>query len=192
MALNVVIIYGSVRQNRQGIKMARWIENECKKRGYDTTLIDPLEYKLGLMDKMLKSYKEGEAPEVLINLSKILTEADGYVIVSGEYNHSIPPPLSNLMDYFQKEYFFKPAAISTYSSGIFGGVRAAMQLRAYLGELGMPTISSILPIGKVQDKFEEDGTLLDESYNSRVKKFLDEFQWYAEALKEARKNGTPF
>jgi len=192
MLLKIAILYGSVRENRQGIKFAKFLENECKKRGCDVTLIDPMEYELGLMDKMLKSYKDEESPEVLVKLSKILKDVDGYIIVSGEYNHSIPPALSNLMDYFQTEYFFKPAAITTYSAGIFGGVRAAMQLRAFLSELGMATISSTLPVGKVQSVFDNDGSLLDESYVKKTQRFLDEFEWYVEALKKARLNGTPY
>ena len=192
MPLNIVLIYGSVRQNRKGIRMAKWMQRKCEERNFNVTLLDPKEQNLGLMDKMYKVYKEGEAPQQLVKIHNILEEADGFILVSGEYNHSIPPPLSNMMDYFQQEYYFKPAAISSYSAGTFGGVRAAVQLRSYLGELGMPTISSILPVGKVQDTFEEDGTLLNDSYEKRVKKFLDEFEWYANVLKEARKNGTPF
>lgn len=192
MSLNIAIIYGSVRENRQGIKFARYLKNKCKEKNFDVTLIDPVEYKLGLMDKMLKSYKDEEPPEVLTKLSKILKDADGYIIVSGEYNHSIPPALSNLMDYFQQEYFFKPAAIATYSAGVFGGVRAAMQLRAFLGELGMVTISSLLPVGKVKSVFDDEGNLLDEKYKKRTQKLLDEFEWYVTALKNARVTGTPY
>lgn len=192
MSLKAAIIYGSVRESRQGIKFARYLKNKCEDRNFDTTLIDPAEYELGLMDKMLKSYKDEEPPEVLTKISNMLTDADGFIVVSGEYNHSIPPALSNLMDYFQQEYFFKPAGIATYSAGIFGGVRAAIQLRAFLGELGMPTISSMLPVGKVQSVFEDDGTLLDEKYERRTNRFLDEFEWYLNALKNARANGTPY
>ena len=192
MSIKVAVIYGSVRENRQGVKLARFLKKQCENRNFETTLIDPAEYELGLMDKMLKSYKDEDPPKVLTKLSKILTDADGFIVVSGEYNHSIPPALSNLMDYFQQEYFFKPAGIATYSAGIFGGVRAAMQLRTFLGELGMPTISSMLPVGKVQSVFEDDGTLLDEKYERRTNRFLDEFEWYLSALKNARANGTPY
>ena len=55
-----------------------------------------------------------------------------------------------------EEYFFKPPAIACYSVSGFGGVRAAMQLRAMLAELGMSSIPSILPFPKVQDAFGDD------------------------------------
>lgn len=65
-------------------------------------------------------------------------------------------------------------------------------MRAFLGELGMPIISSMLPNGKVQSVFDNDGNLLDEKYDKRINKFLDEFEWYLNALKNARANGTPY
>ncbi len=136
MALRIVVFYGSVRTERQGIRVARFVVNECRARGHEVTLIDPLEHPLPLLDKMYKEYPKGGAPETLQRLADLIVPADGIIVVSGEYNHSIPPALSNLLDHFLEEYFWKPSAIVCYSAGYFGGVRAAMQLRAMLAELG--------------------------------------------------------
>ena len=141
---------------------------------------------------MYKEYQPGEAPEKMEKLSKILDGSDGFVIVSGEYNHSIPPALKNLLDHFQSEYFFKPSAIVTYSAGSFGGVRAAVHLRAICGELGMPSISSMFPIPVVQKAFDFDGNALDDAYERRSSRFLDEFDWYVQAFKNQRLKGTPY
>jgi len=122
----------------------------------------------------------------------LLETADAFIVVSGEYNHSIPPALSNVMDHFLEEYFWRPSAIVSYSAGAFGGVRAAMQLRALLCELGTPSIPSILPIPKVQDVFDDENRLLDPVYLRRTSRFLDELEWYARALREARKAGVPY
>src|SRR3546814_18651840 len=73
-------------------------------------------------------------------LATLYRRADGFLIVSAEYNHGIPPALKNLLDHFLEEYFWRPSAIACYSAGQFGGVRAAMQLRSTLAELGMPSI----------------------------------------------------
>ena len=94
---------------------------------------------------------------MLERLAGPIKAADAFIIVSGEYNHSIPPALSNLLDHFLEEYFWRPSAIVCYSAGPFGGVRAAMQLRAMLCELGTPSIPSLLPVPQVQDAFDEDG-----------------------------------
>ncbi len=190
--LDLLVIYGSVRTGRQGIKAARFIVAECLSRGHRATLVDPAEEKLPLLDRMYKEYPEGLAPENLARLAERIRSADAFIVVSGEYNHSIPPALSNLMDHFLEEYFWRPSAIVCYSAGAFGGVRAAMQLRAMLCELGTPSIPSILPIPKVQDVFDDENRLLDPVYLRRTSRFLDELEWYAHALKEARKAGVPY
>ena len=192
MGLHFAVVYGSVRGARQGIKYARFLNTQLTARGHDVSFVDPLEYRLPLLDKMFKEYPEGEAPDPLPKLAAIIRAADGFLIVSGEYNHSIPPALKNLLDYFLEEWFWRPSAIACYSAGAFGGVRAAMQLRATLAELGMPSIPSIQPMPKVQDQFEDDGTPRDPSHAARLRRFLDEFEWYADALKAARKGGVPY
>src|SRR5438034_11468132 len=157
MRLNLVVLVGSVRSDRQGIKAARYVERSLKARGHEVTLVDPAVVKLPLLDRMYKEYEKGKAPAALEELAALYRAADGFVVVSGEYNHSIPPALSNLLDHFLEEYFFRPSAIVCYSNGAFGGVRAAMQLRMTLGEFGMPGIPSIFPIPQVQDVFDDEG-----------------------------------
>jgi NAD(P)H-dependent FMN reductase len=192
MPLDLLIFYGSVRRDRQGIRAARFILEACRARGHNATLVDPLEERLPLLDRMYKEYAPGEAPEVLERLAGLIKAADAFIIVSGEYNHSIPPALSNLLDHFLEEYFWRPSAIVCYSGGGFGGVRAAMQLRAMLCELGTPSIPSLLPVPKVQEAFDEEGRPHDESYHRRAARFLDELEWYANALKAARGAGVPY
>jgi NAD(P)H-dependent FMN reductase len=192
MPLDLLIVYGSVRRDRQGIRAARFILEACRARGHSATLVDPLEERLPLLDRMYKEYAPGQAPEVLERLASRIKAADAFIIVSGEYNHSIPPALSNLLDHFLEEYFWRPSAIVCYSGGAFGGVRAAMQLRAMLCELGTPSIPSLLPVPKVQEAFDEDGRPRDESYHRRTARFLDELEWYANALKAARGAGVPY
>lgn len=188
MALDILVFYGSVRSDRQGIKAAKLVLNKLKERGHDVALIDPVEYRLPLLDKMYKEYARGEAPEPLETLAEMIRNADAFVVVSGEYNHSIPPPLTNLMDHFLEEYFFRPSGIACYSAGAFGGVRAAMQLRAFLAEIGTVTIPTLFPIPKVQDAFNEEGKPANPDYHDYIRQFLDELEWYAVALKEARAN----
>jgi NAD(P)H-dependent FMN reductase len=192
MPLDLLVMYGSTRHHRQGIKAARFIMAECKARGHSAALVDPMELQLPLLDKMYKEFEPDQAPEVLARLADQIKAADAFIIVSGEYNHSIPPALSNLLDHFLEEYFWRPSAIVCYSAGAFGGVRAAMQLRAMLCELGMPSIPSLLPIPAVQDALDDEGRPNDESHHRRAGRFLDELEWYARALKAARQGGVPY
>ena len=186
MPLRLIVVFGSVRSERQGMRAARFVVTECQKRGHEVTLIDPLEHRLPLLDKMYKEYPKGGAPAVMERLAALIVPADGVVVVSGEYNHSIPPALSNLLDHFLEEWFWKPSAIVCYSAGPFGGVRAAMQLRMMLAEIGTVSIPSLFPVPRVQDAFAEDGTPTDPSMRTRVTKFLEELEWYGEALRTHR------
>jgi NAD(P)H-dependent FMN reductase len=190
--MKFVVMAGSVRSDRQGIKVARFAECALRARGHDVTLVDPCALKLPLLDRMYKEYEKGTAPEVLERLALLYRAADGFVVVTGEYNHSVPPALSNLLDHFLEEYYFRPSAIVCYSTGQFGGVRAAMQLRAMLCELGMPSIPSLLPIPRVMEAVSESGEAKDPRLPMRFDRFADEFEWYASALASARLNGVPY
>ncbi len=186
MSLNTAVIYGSARSERQGIKAARFVANKLEERGHEVTLVDSQDYPLPLLDKMLKEYDATSAPAAMAAVGAILSAADGFVIVSAEYNHSIPAALKNLLDHFQSEYLYKPSAIVTYSAGPFGGVRALINLRAILAELGTPSIPSAFPVSQVQHAFDDTGNALEASYDKRATKFLDEYEWYASALRQAR------
>ena len=187
-----LVIVGSVRQDRIGIRPAHYLQQCCVSRGHETTLIDPLEFRLPLLDRMYKEYPAGQAPEVLERLAKLIKAADAVLVVAGEYNHSIQPALSNLLDHFLEEWYWRPAAIACYSAGQYGGVRAAMQLRALLPEIGMPSIPSILALPKVQDLFDEQGQPRADWLARQAGRFLDELEWYARALKAARTGGVPY
>lgn len=191
--LVVPVIYGSVRTERRGIRVARFVVSELARRGIKPVLVDPLEKRLPLLDRRYREFVPGEAPAVMEELSRLFLSADGFAIVSGEYNHGIPPALKNLLDHFSEEYLWRPAAIVTYSSGRWGGVRAAMQLRACLAEMGMVTIPSTLPFARVDEAFAQDGTPADPTKTAQyATEFFDEFVWYMEALKARRALGVPY
>ena len=186
MALNTAVIYGSARRARHGIKAARFIVNKLEARGHDVSLLDSEEQQLPLLDLMYKEYDAGDAPAAMASIAEALRKADGFIIVSAEYNHSIPAALKNLLDHFQTEYLYKPSGIVTYSAGPFGGVRGLANLRTILAELGTPSIPSAFPVSQIFKAFDDDGNSLDEAYELRVVKFLDEYEWYVNAMKAAR------
>jgi NAD(P)H-dependent FMN reductase len=186
------LLYGSVRSDRKGIRAAKYFQQLLKERGHKVHFIDPIVDQLPLLDKMYKEFEKGKAPEVMEKIATQLTESDGFVIVTGEYNHSIPPALKNMLDHFQKEYLFKPSAIASYSAGRFGGVRAAIHLRVILAELGTPSISISQPIPTIAKAFTEEGKPLEDYINKSSKRFLDEYEWYLQALKTKREKGVPY
>ena len=186
MATRIAVIYGSARGQRQGIKAARFVVRKLEERGYDVSLVDSEAYPLPMLDRMYKEFDDGAAPEAMRAVADILDAADGFVIVSGEYNHSVPAALKNLLDHYQSEYFYKPSGIVTYSAGPFGGVRALINLRAVLAELGTPAIPSAFPVSAVFRSFDDEGNAVEKAYDERIVKFLDEFDWYVAAMKRQR------
>jgi NAD(P)H-dependent FMN reductase len=189
MGLVVPVILGTVRTERQGIKAARYIVRQLEARGHEAVLVDPVEKQLPLLDRMYKEYPAGTAPAVLEEMASVYRRADGFMIVTAEYNQSVPPALKNLLDHFLEEYFWRPSAIMSYSAGRYGGVRAAVTLRTVLGELGMPSIPSILAIPSIGKALSEDGAANEPWIDRSASRFLDEFTWYAEALATKRAAG---
>lgn len=192
MPLSIPVLLGSVRSDRMGIRAASLVVREVEARGHRPVLVDPLELKLPLLDRMYKEHPKGQAPEPLERLAALYREADGFLVVSGEYNHGIPPALKNLLDHFLEEYMWRPSGIVCYSAGQFGGVRAAMQLRMTLAELGMPSVSSLLPFPRIGKTLTEEGGLVEDWMQKGVDRFMTEFFWHAEALKAQRAKGTPY
>jgi NAD(P)H-dependent FMN reductase len=191
--MKIPVVYGSVRSNRKGIRAARFVVRMLEGRGHEAALIDPMEFPLPMLDRMYKEFERGQAPATLEKLARLYRAADAFVFVSGEYNHGIPPAMKNQIDHFLETWFWRPAGIACYSGGSFGGVRAAVQLRAVLGEVGLVTIPSIFPVPKVGEAFKEDGTANDDAWPKRIEKFLDELEWYAEALAIQReRKGVPY
>ena len=192
MSLLLPVILGSVRSDRKGLRAARFIIRRLEEQGYEAPLVDPLELKLPLLDRMYKEYPKGEAPESLERLAELYRRADGFVIVSAEYNQSIPPALSNTLDHFLEEYFWRPSAIVCYSAGRYGGVRAAVQLRTMLGELGMSSIPSYLAIPEIGKTLDEEGHPQQPWLDKSAKRFISELVWYAQALRRQREEGLPY
>jgi len=187
---NIAVLVGSVRRDRKGIIVARWIEKKLQERNHKVYFIDPMDLDLPLLDRM---YKEMDNPsKELVDLQNKIKDAEGYIPVTPEYNRSTSSALKNTLDYFLEEYYFKPSAIVSYSPGMFGGVNAAQQLRLIFEELGAPSIPSSFTIPRVHQVFDENGILIYEAYNKRVNKFLDEFEWYISALTNQRALGTPY
>ena len=112
MSLHIAILYGSVREARAGIRLVRFLDGALRRRGHETSIVDAAEYRLPLLDRMYKEYALGTAPPVLERLAELYRRADAFAVVSGEYNHGIPPALKNLLDHFLEEYSSDPLPLS--------------------------------------------------------------------------------
>src|SRR4051794_13994346 len=111
MAINLLVLYGSYRSDRAGIRLANYAVNQLAARGHQVELIDAKAVGLPMLDRMFKEYSAGEAPEAMAALAGKIRTADGFVFVVGEYNWGMQPGLKNLTDHFLEEWFWRPAAV---------------------------------------------------------------------------------
>src|ERR1700709_743693 len=157
MSHKILVLYGSYRSDRKGIRLADYIVRELKARGDDAELIDAKVVGLPMLDRMYKEYPKGEAPEALEALAGKIKAADAFVFVTGEYNWGVQPGLKNLTDHFLEEFFWRPAAIASYSFGRLAGTRSSYAWHNTLNEMGMVVISSTLTVGPIAQTLDEAG-----------------------------------
>jgi NAD(P)H-dependent FMN reductase len=154
----ILVFYGSYRSDRMGIRLAEFLVERLRRRGDAVELIDAKAVNLPMLDRMYKEYPQGAAPEPLEQLAGKIRDADGFVFITGEYNWGVQPGLKNLTDHFLEEWFWRPAAIASYSAGRFSGARAATAWHGTLSEMGMVVVSSTIAVGPIAQTLAADGT----------------------------------
>src|SRR5689334_16003962 len=92
---SIAVLLGSVRRDRMGSRAAKLVVDELERRGHEIHIVDPCEVQLPLLDRMYKEHQPGEAPEEMERLAALYRKVDGFIVISGEYNHGIPPALKN-------------------------------------------------------------------------------------------------
>jgi NAD(P)H-dependent FMN reductase len=194
MTNRILVLYGSYRSDRMGIRLADFIIDGFRARGDEVELIDARAIGLPMLDRMYKEYPRGTAPAALEKLAALIREADGFVFVTGEYNWGMQPGLKNLTDHFLEEWFWRPAAIASYSAGRFAGARAAIAWHGTLSEMGMIVVSSTLAAGPIAQTLSEDGKAIGEpgkQLERAFPRFADDLGWWIEAAKAQRAKRPP-
>ncbi len=203
--MKFLVFLGSVRNStppkpaRLGFRVSKaCIECLNNRFGeHEIELIDALDYPLETVFKPQFAYAKGKAPSALDALTEKIAAADGFIMVSPEYNHSMSPALANLLNHFGSSLFsYKPSAIVTYSAGQWGGMRAAVGMRTFLSELGCLSVSAMIHVPKAQEVLDEEGAVQEgESQSSWFDYFGRTFHqliWWAEATKHHRREVDPF
>jgi NAD(P)H-dependent FMN reductase len=179
--LNIPVILGTARKGRMSAHAARFVYQELSKRnGVQTELID-----LCNLEHHLDDSGQGTGDP---RFAASMTQADGIVIVTPEYNHAMPGLLKHVLDSCLKEYIHKAAGIVAVSAGPFGGTRVIETSLPVLRELGLVTIFWDVNVGSVAKTFDESGALLDQAFVRRTDKFLGELIWMARTLRYGREN----
>lgn len=187
--MKIAVILGSIREIRRGGRVAKWLMTQLSKFKH-------IEFEfLDLRDFPLPFYNESNSPEglngkytndVAKKWAAKIGEADGFILITPEYNHGPSAVLKNALDWVYYEWNKKPVAFVSYSTNAAGGIRAVQQLRENAIELQMAPIHSAIHITYILDTIDENGTLLQGHFNERVASLMNELLWWSEALKTAR------
>lgn len=194
MSSRILVLYGSYRSDRMGIRLADYLVAGFRQRGEAVEFIDAKAVGLPMLDRMYKEYPRGEAPPAMKALAAKIQAADAFVFVTGEYNWGMQPGLKNLTDHFLEEWFWRPAAIASYSAGRLSGARASSAWHGTLSEMGMVVISSTLAVGPIAQTLNADGQPigdLGQGLERTFSRFADDLAWWAEAAKLQRERRAP-
>lgn len=177
----IPILLGTTRPGRLSEKAAKLVEQVGREiEEINVVLVDPLNYNFPFDG----NDSENKDPKY----SKLTQEADGFFIVTPEYNHSFPGTLKRMLDSELQNYIHKPVAFAGVSNGIFGGARAIEQLTLTVREMGMVATFSDVYFPQAQNLFDEKGKIKDEGYVKRIKRGYEELIWMAKVLKYGREN----
>jgi NAD(P)H-dependent FMN reductase len=184
--VRVAVIVGSVREGRFGPVVAGWLAGVAGDHGgFEVDVVDLAESGLPLA---MPAFGTTPSPEVVAEAGKVtprLEAADAFVVVTPEYNHSYPAALKNAIDWHRTEWRAKPVAFVSYG-GISGGLRAVEHLRAVFAELHAVTIRETVSFSSAHTRFGPDGVPEDDGAAVAAKALLDQLEWWARSLAEAR------
>jgi NAD(P)H-dependent FMN reductase len=191
---NILVFYGSYRATRIGIRMATFVTNELRACGAAPELIDAREIGLPIIDRMYKEYPPGSAPPAMESLARKIRTADAFVFVVGEYNWGPQPGLKNLTDHFLEEWFWRPAAVVSYSPSRLSGARSASAWHPILSEMGMVVISSTVAVGPITETLDAEGAPIGkvgELAQKALRRMADDLAWWTSAARNQRLQKPP-
>lgn|SRR5487761_1267062 len=180
--ITIAVIEGTIREKRESIKASRYIAEFGRKQpGVELIFVDPVDFNFPGDG----NDPEGKDPRY----SEISAKADGFFIITPEYNHSFPGSLKRMLDSELQTYNHKPVAFAGVSNGSWGGTRAIESLVPAIRETGLVALSWDIYFPRIQDLFDETGQLKPEnreSYDTNLQKLYDELIWMARLFKTAR------
>jgi NAD(P)H-dependent FMN reductase len=187
--LKVAVIVGSNREGRFGPVVADWLLGRLRER--DDLAVDVVDTADVRLPTALSYSPSEEVRAELGKVTPMLADADAFIVLTPEYNHSFPASLKTLIDWHFHEWRAKPVAFVSYG-GLSGGLRAVEQLRQVFAELHAVTVRDTVSFHNAGASFDDKGRHKDPSpADAAAKTMLDQLAWWALALREA-KSARPY
>jgi NAD(P)H-dependent FMN reductase len=192
------VIIGSTRAGRNADPVCRWFVPVAQSHGaFEVEILDLRDWALPFFQETIATLKDFNDPTYSDPLVKRwnnkIKEADAYIIVTPEYNHSLPGVLKNAIDTVFCSYGFrhKPVAFVAYSLGVAAGARAVEHLNQIMTETEAVLVRTPTLIPFVANAFNAAGQPVNPALNVGLTVMLDDLAWLANALKVARVAGAP-
>jgi NAD(P)H-dependent FMN reductase len=192
----LLVIVGSTRPTRAADLILPWLtEKAAGHAAFETEIVDLRDWPLPIFGEHLGTIGDFNDPTYSEPLVKAwnnkIKAADAYIIVTPEYNHSIPGGLKNAIDtvFFSFGFRNKPVAFVGYSGGVAGGVRAIEHLaHVFIETESVPMRNSVV-IPFVTNAFDDAGKPVSPVTNVAADVMLDDLAWWSAALERARAAG---
>ncbi|MDH6134441.1 NAD(P)H-dependent FMN reductase [Kitasatospora sp. MAA4] len=185
--LRLAVILGSNREGRFGPIVARWFTRFAEQRGdFKIDFIDLGDLGEHPLPAIMGGTHAPEQAAVLADLTARLADAEAFVVVTPEYNHSFPAALKHAIDLHNVQWHAKPVGFVSYG-GLGGGLRAVEQLRLIFAELHAMTVRDSVSFHSVWERFDAQGELVDSTVaEGAATGMLNQLTWWGEALRQAR------
>jgi NAD(P)H-dependent FMN reductase len=190
------IIVGTTRPTRAADRVAPWVASVAAAHGsFDVEVLDLRDWPLPFFSEHFGTLGDINDPtysEPIVKAwNRTIKDADAYIVVTGEYNHSIPGALKNAIDSVWASNAFrnKPVAVVGYSAGIGGGIRAIEHLAQIVVETEAVPLRNTVVIPFVNDAFDDAGRPASPMTNAALDVLLDDLAWWSTALEQARAAG---
>lgn len=187
--IKLQVILGSTKPNRAGAAVAQWVTaTAAREAGLEVELIDIVDYNLPLFDEpqspMMNQYTKDHTKQ----WSAKIAEADAYLWVTAEYNHSVPGALKNAIDFLRYEWAHKSVGFVSY--GVNGGSRAVEHLRGIAGELSLADVREQLLLYLDRDFEAYHDFQPTAAHAAQLSKVVGEVATWAEAMQTVRHQQT--
>lgn len=194
--LKLQLIIGSTREGRNADSVCRWLVPVVQSRDdFETEILDLRDWPLPMFQETIATVGDFKSPTysdpIVKRWNTKIAEAHAYLIVTPEYNHSIPAVLKNAIDsvFFSFGFRHKPVAFAAYSLGSTGGVRSVEHLGQVMMETDAVPIRTPTLVPAVTSAFDPEGQPLNPALNIALTVMLDDLAWMGNALKTARDVG---
>jgi NAD(P)H-dependent FMN reductase len=195
--LNLKIIVGSSRQHRSADLVLPWLVDRAQDFGaFNVDVLDLRDWALPMFDESIRTLGDPHDPTysdpVVKRWNSEIGDADAFLFLTPEYNHSIPAALKNAIDsvFFSFGFRKKPASTVAYSMGATGGARAVEHLAQVLMEAETVPLRTTVLIPKVAQAFDGQGLPTDPGTDTALRIALEDLAWWADLLFEARGRST--